>query len=173
MFNKILNVLLVLAVIFFIGMYIYKQPKFNKGEVAQPFSVQMENGQILALENFKGKYVLLDFWGSWCGPCRAEANELVNIYDSFHGKKFKNAADFEIISIGLETNEKRWKAAIAKDGYRWPYHFADFNRMKTAVATDYGVREIPTKYLIDPEGYVVGVNMGFEEMHEFLKGEMK
>ncbi|MEL6986894.1 MAG: TlpA disulfide reductase family protein [Bacteroidota bacterium] len=148
-------------------------PKFKKGQQAQAFSVVMENGETLALENFKGKYVLLDFWGSWCGPCRAEAKSIVNLYDSFHGKAFKNASDFEIISIGLETNEQRWKSAIQKDGYRWPYHFADFKRMKTAVATDYGVREIPTKYLIDPDGYVVGVNMSFEEMQSVLKGALK
>jgi len=167
--------LLLPAILIFglLGYYWYKKPKFNDGQRAPNFSFVLENGETINLEDFKGQYVLLDFWGSWCGPCRMEAGDLVSLYDSFHGKKFKDAEDFEIISIGLERSEQNWKRAIQKDNYYWKYHHADFKRMKTDIAVQYGVREIPTKYLIDPGGNVISVNQSFEELAAYLKGKLK
>ena len=92
-------IVLTMIVIYFIGRYFYKQPKYINGALAPDFVGQMHNGSSMKLSDLKGQYVLLDFWGSWCGPCVAEAPDLKKIYDSFHGKNFKDAKGFEIVSV--------------------------------------------------------------------------
>ncbi len=165
--------LLVLVGLVWLGRYMYFKPKYINGEVAPNFTMELIDGRKMELYDLKGNFVLLDFWGSWCGPCRADNPNLVKLYDEFNGKRFKGAKNFEIVSIGLEMKESRWKAAIAKDKLRWPYHHADFNRMKSEIGGLYGVNEIPTKYLITPDGQIAGVNMTYEEIHGFLSERLK
>ncbi len=160
--------LLVVVGLIWAGRYLYFKPKYVNGEMAPDFTMTLLDGRAMNLSDLKGHYVLIDFWGSWCGPCRQDNPNLVKLYNEFHGEKFKHARGFEIVSIGLEMKESRWKAAIEKDGLRWPYHHADFNRMKSEIASLYGVKEIPTKYLITPEGQIAGVNLTYEEIRQFL-----
>lgn len=148
-------------------------PKYNDGEVAPNFVNYLANGDSIQLSDFKGKMVLLDFWGSWCGPCRQESPALVQLYNKFHGKEFKNFDDFEIVSVGIETRKERWLGAIEKDGLYWKYHVSEFKRLKSKTALLYGVREIPTKYLINPKGNIIGVNLPFAELDKILTEELK
>jgi thiol-disulfide isomerase/thioredoxin len=171
--NKILNILLVLLVIAYVAYYFYKKPKYINGEIAPPFTAQMIDGTEFSLNDMKGKYVLLDFWGSWCGPCRKENPSIVQLYNDFNGKQFKDASGFEVVSVAIENNEKRMKNAIAKDGLRWKYHIPQLDRFKSPIVKDYGVNEIPTKYLINPEGYIMGVNQKPSEIERLLKERMK
>ena len=89
--NKILNILLVLLVIGYVLYYFYKQPKYINGEMAPQFTAQLIDGAEFSLSEMKGKYVLLDFWGSWCGPCRRENPSIVKLYDRLNGKTFADA----------------------------------------------------------------------------------
>ncbi|MDF1696560.1 MAG: TlpA disulfide reductase family protein [Saprospiraceae bacterium] len=162
------TILLVLALLGFVGYKIYQMPKFSDGEVVPGFQAELIDGSSFALSDLKESYVLLDFWGSWCGPCRQESPDLVSLHKAFNGKSFSDAKGFEIVSVAIETNEKRWKKAIQSDNLNWPHHIVQLDRFKGQIATQYGVREIPTKYLLDTKGEVVMVNPSFEELRAFL-----
>ena len=161
-------ILLAVAIVAIVGNYFYRAPKFSSGELAPAFSGQVADGQPFALEDLRGHYVLLDFWGSWCAPCRRQNPDIVALYDAFHGRVFEGGGTFHIVSIGIETDSLRWARAIAKDGLRWPHHLSALQRFDDPVAQLYGVREIPTSYLISPEGYVMGVNLPKAEYHKLL-----
>ena len=171
--NKILNILLVLLVIGYAAYHFYKKPKYINGETAPQFSAQMIDGTEFSLSDMKGKYVLLDFWGSWCGPCRRENPSIVKLYDKFNGKTFTDASGFEVISVAIENNEARMKKAIAKDNLKWKYHIPQLDRFDSPIVIQYGVNEIPTKYLINPEGYIMGVNQSATEIERLLSERLK
>jgi len=166
MIKKILSnstILIIVGVLLYLGgKHLYMMPKQSSGELAPAFTAEIRSGETINLSDFKGKFVLLDFWGSWCGPCRAENPKLVDLYQKFKGK------DFEILSVGIETKKDRWERAIKKDGLVWPYHFTDFKRFNSEAAKLYGVREIPTKFLIDKDGMIIGVNQSVAEIEAVL-----
>ncbi len=166
MLSKVLNILLVVLILSYVGYYIYKLPKYNKGESAPEFSAKLINGGSFSLHSLRGKYVLLDFWGSWCGPCRTENPELVSLYQSFGPTNTQT--DFEIVSVAIERNPQSALKAIERDGLNWPYHICQEGRFNSEIAKQYGVREIPTKYLIDREGQIIATNPSFEEIRTVL-----
>lgn len=171
--NKILNILLVLLVIGYALYYFYKQPKYINGEIAPQFTAQMLDGTEFSLSDMKGKYVLLDFWGSWCGPCRQDNPNIVKLYDEFSGKTFTDASGFEVVSVAIEKDEKRMKKAIVSDNLKWKYHIPQLDRFKSPIVIQYGVNEIPTKYLINPDGYIMGVNQSTTEIKRLLSERVK
>lgn len=166
--NKILNVLLVIIALAYIINYFYRQPKYETGEKALDFTSELINGESFSLSQLRGSYILLDFWGSWCGPCRKENSSLVSLYNELKGHKFKAARSFEIVSVGIETKRNSWENAIRKDQLIWPYHIGEMERFSGKIAKMYGVREIPTKYLINPEGVIVSVNADISEIRSYL-----
>lgn len=166
--NKILNILLALLILGYIGYYFYKQPKYANGEKAPAFTATIMDGSEFALEDLEGKYVLIDFWGSWCGPCRRESPDIVALYQKYNNAQFTNANGFEVISIGVENKEERWKSAIEKDGLNWKYHIAQMDRFKSPIVSQYGVKEIPTKYLLNEKGEIIGVNQSVKEIDLML-----
>lgn len=170
--NKILNILLILIIVGYAGYYFYKKPKYTNGEKAPQFSAKLMDGSSFELKDLEGSYVLIDFWGSWCGPCRRDNPNLVNLYSEFKDASFKDAQGFEMVSIAVETNERRWKAAIVKDQLNWKYHIAQLERFKSPIASLYGVKEIPTKYLLNPKGEIIGVNLTAQEIAEMLRRRM-
>lgn len=171
--NKILNILLVLLVIGYVLYYFYKQPKYINGEMAPQFTAQLIDGAEFSLSEMKGKYVLLDFWGSWCGPCRRENPSIVKLYDRFNGKTFADASGFEVISVAIENNESRMKNAIVKDNLKWKYHIPQLDRFNSPLVIQYGVKEIPTKYLINPDGNIMSVNQTAYEIERLLSERLK
>ncbi|NNF34926.1 MAG: TlpA family protein disulfide reductase [Saprospiraceae bacterium] len=170
--NKLLNILLILIILGYAGYYFYKKPKYTNGEKAPQFSATLIDGSSFELKDLEGSYVLIDFWGSWCGPCRKENPELVNLYHEFKDASFKDAQGFEMVSIAVETNEKRWKSAIEKDLLTWKYHIAQLERFKSPIVSQYGVKEIPTKYLLNERGEIIGVNLSAYEIAEMLRRRM-
>ncbi len=158
---------------FFIGRYLYFERKFITGQPAANISGKLIDGSDFSLNDLKGKYVLLDFWGSWCGPCRAANPGLVRLYSDFHGKKFKDATDFEIVSVAIEKNEDRWKRAIETDQLTWKYHLCDFQYFDGVNAKLYGVREIPTQYLLNPDGVIIGVDKTETDVNRLLKSRLE
>ncbi len=168
MINKALNSLLIVIVIGYIIYYFYKQPIYKSGEMSKDFNATLIDGQSFKLYDLHGKYVLLDFWGSWCGPCRVENPELAALYNTYNNRDFKSAGGFEIVSVAIETKKESWEKAIKSDGLSWKYQIGEFERFKSPIATLYGVKEIPTKYFISPEGRILMVNPKISEIATYL-----
>ncbi|MFT6319742.1 MAG: thiol-disulfide isomerase/thioredoxin [Granulosicoccus sp.] len=161
---------------FFAGKYLYQIPKFENGERSPNFEWTLPSGEKSDLTKLEGKYVLIDFWGSWCGPCIAEVPGLTTLFDKYHTSKFKNADGFDIVGVGVEKEEKRWRRAIGKYKLVWENHVFDentnFRFFNSKVAKLYGITEVPTKYLLDEKGVIVLVNPSVEELDEFLRGQL-
>lgn len=131
---------------------------------SQPIAVGMEapdielpspDGKYYALSDLKGKVVLLDFWASWCGPCRRENPNVVKVYDKY------NDDGFEVFSVSLDrqNGKDKWIRAIKQDNLKWPYHVSDLQFWQSAPARLYGVNSIPRTFLIDREGKIAAVNL--------------
>ena len=163
-----------IAIILVVALYygsrhFYFKPKYVNGEGAPQFTAQLINGESFSLSDLKGSYVLLDFWGSWCGPCRRQNPRVVELYQKFGSQTFKDADGFVIVGIGIEFSERSWKNAIQQDGLAWKYHIGQFDKFNSPIAKLYGVREIPTKYLINPQGDIIGVNLTFTQIEKLLQ----
>lgn len=170
--KRSLALITLVAILFYLGRYVYFKPKFNEGDEATNFSAQLMSGNNFQLSDLKGKYILIDFWGSWCGPCRAESPKLVALYDLYSQKKYKDATGFQIVSIGIEQNGGPWLKAIARDKLNWPYHILQKDKFQSELAKKYGVKEIPTKYLLDTNGKVIFTNPSFGEITNFLDSKI-
>lgn len=170
--NNFIAVIAAIVVLGVAGRYYYKQPRFINGETAPDFEAIMLNGEKMHLSDTRGKYVLLDFWGSWCPPCLEETPELVNLYKRYSNQKFKDGAGFEIVAVGIEKEKARWEAAIQKYELNWRYHVSDFQNLESPLAKQFGVRVIPTKFLLNTEGVIIGVNQSVEEIDKFLKSKL-
>lgn len=166
----------ILPIIIILGLvvnYFYRKPKFINGEKPIDFEIVIKNGKKISLSQFKGKYVLIDFWGSWCGPCRADNPKIAQLYNKYNTLTFTDASGFEIISIGIETNESDWQNAIQNDQLYWENHYSSLKRFDDPIAKLYGVRQIPTKYLINPDGYIMGVDLSADEIDKLLSPKIK
>ena len=118
------------------------------GNPAPEITLNTPDGKALSLSSLKGKYVLIDFWASWCGPCRKENPNVVAMYSKYKKK------NFEILSVSLDSDKGRWTAAIAQDQMTW-LHVSDLAKWNSAAARDYGVTSIPFTVLVDPDGKIV------------------
>jgi len=146
----------------------YLSPKYGEEEFVPAFEATLLSGDTFRSSNLKGSFVLLHFWGSWCGPCRKENPEWVELYHQWN-KVSKQKPDFEIVSVGIEQSRDVWIRAIQADNLDWPYQIGTFKRFKSPLAIQFGVREIPTTYLIDPDGKVVLVNGTPDEIARLLE----
>jgi len=144
----------------------------NLSQEAKPqapeISLQNPDGQQINLTDLRGNIVLVDFWASWCGPCRRKHPELTGVYNKFKNQKFKNGARFEIFSVSLDRNKNAWKAAIAKDHLTWSTHVSDLQGWNSSAAKAYGVRSIPSNVLIDADGKIIAKNLFGADLENFL-----
>jgi thiol-disulfide isomerase/thioredoxin len=127
----------------------------NIGDVAPDIEMAGRDGKMIKLSTLRGKVVLIDFWASWCGPCRRENPNIVGAYDKYTKAKFKTAKGFDIFSVSLDADKNSWEAAIAKDGLKWKNHVCDFKKWENGAARTYGVSSIPTSFLINEKGVIV------------------
>jgi len=133
------------------------------GKIAPDFTQPDVDGNPVSLSDFRGRYVLVDFWASWCAPCRAENPNLVKAYEAYKDK------GLEVLGVSLDSKSSRdaWLKAIEKDGLPW-VHVSDLKGWNNAVAVQYGVRAVPQNYLIDPQGKIVASNLREERLHTVL-----
>ncbi|MFZ4545711.1 MAG: peroxiredoxin family protein [Saprospiraceae bacterium] len=172
---KPINASIAIALLISIGLiakYIYQSPKYIAGDIANEFSTKLIDGSDFKLSDLKGKYVILDFWGSWCGPCRSSNEDLVRIYKKFKNAKFREADGLEIVSVGIEKDRKSWENAIAQDQLSWKYHTSTVENFDSPIAKQYGVHEIPTSYLLNQDGIIMGVNYDYENLNRILSARL-
>lgn len=128
------------------------------GKPAPEITLQSPDGKQYKLSDLKGSYVLIDFWASWCGPCRAENPNVVETYNLYKNK------NFTIYSVSLDDNKDAWVKAIEKDKLTWPYHVSELTKWNSATAKTYNVSGIPMNFLVDKEGTIIAQNLRGENL---------
>jgi peroxiredoxin len=138
------------------------------GEPAPAFSQKTPDGKTVSLADYRGKYVLVDFWASWCGPCRAENPAVTKVYNEFKGRNF----DILGVSLDKEDGREKWLKAIQDDQLAWT-QVSDLQGWQNVAAQRYHVRAIPQNFLVDPSGKIVAANLRGAELKTTLAKYIK
>jgi peroxiredoxin len=136
------------------------------GQEAPEFSLPDPSGKKISLSSFRGKYVLVDFWASWCKPCRMENPNVVKAYNEFKNK------NFTVLGVSLDKKKEAWQDAIKTDGLSWT-HVSDLQFWESAIVPLYGINSIPTNMLLDPQGKVLAIGLRGEALDAKLKELLK
>ncbi len=139
--------------------------KVSVGMPAPEFTQDDTLGNPVSLSSFRGRYLLIDFWAAWCGPCRQENPNVVSAYQKYHDR------GFEILGVSLDNAREHWLKAIKDDGLAWT-QVSDLSGWSNEVSTMYGISSIPSNLLLDPEGIIIKKNLRGEELHKALEALM-
>lgn len=132
------------------------------GSVAPDFSLEDPNGKLIHLSSFQGKYLFIDFWASWCQPCRIENPELVKVYEKLKGSQF------EILGVSFDKKKERWVKAIEKDGLTWP-QVSDLKYLDSEMVELYNITNVPMTFLLDPDGKIIAKNLHATDLENILE----
>ena len=136
------------------------------GRIAPAFDLPSADGKVIRLADFKGKYVLIDFWSSWCGPCRQENPNIVRLFNRFKDK------NFTILGISLDDDKADWLKAIKDDGLTWT-QVSELKRWDSPIANLYKIESIPASFLLDPQGKIIAKNLRGTDLENFLVNTLK
>ena len=150
----------IFAILIFASLNGYAQPKV--GEQVQEIALKNVNGEVEKLSDLRGKLVLIDFWASWCGPCRRSNKDLVKLYSKFKAK------GFEIYGISIDDSTEAWKKAIASDKITWK-QVNEPGGWETSLTNAWKIDEIPSSFLLDKEGKLIARDPSPGEIERYLK----
>lgn len=159
-----LGLILLLVII----RYFYFAPNLVFGEQAPDFKEKDILNHEISLSQFRGSYVLLDFWGSWCVPCRKENKIMVLLYNSYKTAHFKKATGIQFLSVAIESNPSFAEEAIIQDGLVWSNHIIQSEMLKSPIPMLYNIKQIPFKFLIGPDGKIILTNPDIKELDDYL-----
>ena len=162
--NKFFKFVLPAIALAYFGFQFYvKFSGAEEGDLAPNFEAELIDSTPFKLSELQGKYVLLDFWASWCGPCRMANPNLAVLHEKYSDK-------LTIVTVALEKSGDAWKHAAQQDGFTWKHQIVEINQfvLLSNIAQEYGVSEIPAKFLISPEGKLLP-QMTFEEIDKFME----
>ena len=142
--------------------FIRRMENIQVGAVAPDFTLPDANGNPVALSGLRGKYVLIDFWASWCLDCRRENPNIVAAWERFKDK------NFTILGVSLDRKRESWLAAVEKDRLTW-IHVSDLKDWQSDVAVQYAIRWIPMSFLLDPDGVILAMGLEGEALHKKLE----
>lgn len=147
----------------------------SAGTPAPDFQSKLMDGSDFNLKQLRGNYVLLDFWASWCGPCRKDFPHMAALNEDFKDATFEDASGFKIVSVALEKNDKPLEELITKYNLNWKYHIKEVTKFVrfSDIASKYNVTDIPSKFLIDPNGNLVGQFSEVSEIRSYLLPKRK
>ncbi len=126
-------------------------------------------GNTLDLSELRGKVVLVDFWASWCPPCRRENPNLVKAYNEYKDKEFTKGSGFEIFSVSIDSRNSEWTRAIEKDKLTWQYHICTHKGWESPICDEFDIQSIPTNFLIDKNGVIIAKNLRGDALEATLK----